>query len=153
MLFLDLDHFKLLNDHLGHRAGDRALVEVSKVLEHELRPSDLFGRYGGEEFVVLLDGTHAEQAMYVAKRLCRRVHRLDIAVSTKEALLLSISIGVAMRQAGDDLETLVERADEAMYRAKLGGRNQACLYSAASPVPTVTNPPRLQAVERRPREG
>ena len=153
VLFLDLDHFKLLNDHLGHRAGDRALVEVSKVLEHELRPSDLFGRYGGEEFVVLLDGTHAEQAMYVAKRLCRRVHRLDIAVSTKEALLLSISIGVAMRQAGDDLETLVERADEAMYRAKLGGRNQACLYSAASPVPNVTNPPRLQAVERRPREG
>ena len=145
LLFLDLDHFKLLNDNQGHSSGDRALVAVCDALAHELRPTDLFGRYGGEEFVALLDGTAMEQAMQVATRLCRRVHRLEIPASNDASLLLSISIGVAMRRDGDDVQSLVERADQAMYNAKLNGRNQVFLY--ASPRPPAA--PRLHVVEKR----
>jgi len=123
LLFLDLDHFKVLNDRQGHAAGDRALVTVAEVLSTELRPDDLLGRYGGEEFVAMLHGTNQEQAVQVATRLCRRVHRLEIAVDQQE-LLLSVSIGLAMRSMGDTLETLIERADQAMYYVKLHGRNQ-----------------------------
>jgi diguanylate cyclase (GGDEF)-like protein len=126
LLFLDLDRFKLLNDQQGHRAGDRALIEVADALRAELRPADLLGRYGGEEFVAMLDGVVQEQAMQVATRLCRRVHRLEIPVNAE--FLLSVSIGVAMRSSTDTIESLIERADQAMYQAKLGGRNQARLY-------------------------
>ena len=145
LLFLDLDHFKLLNDRQGHNAGDRALVAVAKALATELRPSDLLGRYGGEEFVALLDGIPAQQAMQVATRLCRRVHRLEIPVS-EDSLLLSVSIGVAVRQEGDDVESLVDRADQAMYDAKLGGRNRVSLHAGSIPAG-----PRLHVVETRER--
>ena len=147
LLFLDLDHFKLLNDHHGHNAGDRALVEVAKALVAELRPSDLLGRYGGEEFVALLDDTLPQQAMHVATRLCRRVHRLEIPIDDGSQLL-SVSIGIAMRQDGDDVESLVGRADQAMYDAKLNGRNRVYLYADGTPV-NAPNRPRLHVVERR----
>jgi diguanylate cyclase (GGDEF)-like protein len=147
MLFLDLDHFKLLNDRQGHNTGDRALVAVAKALANELRPSDLLCRYGGEEFVALLDNTDADQAIQVATRLCRRVHRLEISVND-ESLLLSISIGVAMHRDGDNVESLVERADQAMYNAKLNGRNQVVLYDAATSS-TTPDPPRMHVVEKR----
>ena len=142
LMFLDLDRFKTLNDRQGHRAGDRALVAVANALRTELRPSDLLGRYGGEEFIAMLDGVVQEQAMQVATRLCRRVHRLEIPVD--DNALLSVSIGVAMRAAGDSLETLIEHADQAMYSAKLSGRNQARLYQKRQP----TAPPRAWAPAR-----
>jgi len=126
LLFLDLDHFKVLNDRRGHAAGDRALVAVSDALRHELRPHDLLGRYGGEEFVAMLYGIGQVQAMQVATRLCRRVHRLDIPVND-DGLVLSVSIGIAMRAPTDTVDALVERSDQAMYRAKLAGRNRARL--------------------------
>lgn len=125
LLFLDLDHFKALNDRRGHAAGDEALQAVAHALREELRPTDLFGRYGGEEFVALLDGVGDEEAMQVATRLCRRVHRLEIPVEGKT--LLTVSIGVAMRRANDSIDSLVARADQAMYDAKLAGRNRACM--------------------------
>jgi diguanylate cyclase (GGDEF)-like protein len=147
LLFLDLDHFKLLNDRQGHNAGDRALVAVAKALATELRPADLLGRYGGEEFVALLDGIPAQQALQVATRLCRRVHRLEIPVS-EDSLLLSVSIGVAARREGDDVESLVDRADQAMYDAKLGGRNRVSLHVGSVQAPAG---PRLHVVETRER--
>lgn len=127
LLFLDLDHFKLLNDLQGHAAGDRALVAVAEVLSSELRPTDLLGRYGGEEFVAMLHDVNQEQAMQVATRLCRRVHRLEIPVKLDD-LRLSVSIGLSMRSMGDTLETMIERADQAMYYVKLHGRNQVHAY-------------------------
>lgn len=127
LLFLDLDHFKQLNDLQGHAAGDRALVAVAEVLSHELRPTDLLGRYGGEEFVAMLHDVNQEQAMQVATRLCRRVHRLEIPVNL-DNLRLSVSIGLAMRSMGDTLETMIERADQAMYYVKLHGRNHVHAY-------------------------
>jgi len=129
LLFLDLDRFKLLNDSFGHHAGDRALTSVAKVLADELRPDDLLGRWGGEEFVVLLDGSPTEQARQVATRLCRRVYRLEIPV-TDNGILLSISVGAAMLVEGDDVESLVSRADKAMYEAKSAGRNRVQMQSS-----------------------
>jgi diguanylate cyclase (GGDEF)-like protein len=126
LLFLDLDRFKMLNDEHGHAAGDRALVAVARALQAELRPTDLLGRYGGEEFIAMLGGVELEQAMQVATRLCRRVHRLEIPIQGD--ITLSISIGIAMRMHDDNLDSLVERADQAMYAAKMSGRNQARSY-------------------------
>jgi diguanylate cyclase (GGDEF)-like protein len=150
LLFLDLDHFKLLNDYRGHNDGDRALIAVAKSLGAELRPNDLLGRFGGEEFTALLDDATAQQAMQVATRLCRRVHRLEIPVS-REAQLLSVSIGIAMRQDGDDLESLVERADHAMYEAKLNGRNRVCLFDSNTPM-NLSSGRLLRVVETRERD-
>jgi diguanylate cyclase (GGDEF)-like protein len=146
VLFLDLDHFKLLNDRQGHQSGDRALVAVANALAAELRPGDLLSRYGGEEFVALLDGTVALQATQVATRLCRRIHRLEIPVDA-ESQLLSVSIGIAMRVDGDDVQSLVDRADKAMYEAKLNGRNRVCMHD---PARTRAVPgKRLHAVDKR----
>ena len=126
LLFLDLDHFKMLNDRRGHAAGDQALIAVASALYEELRPTDVLGRYGGEEFVALLDGPGEGEALQVATRLCRRVHRLEIPVDG-DRLLLTVSIGVAIRRPNDSIDSLVARADQAMYDAKLAGRNRACL--------------------------
>jgi len=126
LLFLDLDHFKALNDCRGHAAGDEALFRVADALRQELRPVDLLGRYGGEEFVALLDGTGAEEAMQVATRMCRRIHRLEIPVND-QGLQLTVSIGVAVRRGTDSIASLVARADQAMYDAKMAGRNRSCL--------------------------
>ncbi|MFK2891205.1 sensor domain-containing diguanylate cyclase [Dyella flagellata] len=127
LLFLDLDHFKMLNDLQGHAAGDRALVAVAQMMSDELRPTDVLGRYGGEEFVAMLHDVNQEQALQVATRLCRRVHRLEIPI-VRDDLRLSVSIGLAMRSLGDTLDTMVERADQAMYYVKLHGRNQVHAY-------------------------
>jgi diguanylate cyclase (GGDEF)-like protein len=132
VLFFDLDHFKALNDRHGHAAGDQALVAVAAALRQELRPSDLLGRYGGEEFVALLQGVDRENAMQIATRLCRRVHRLDVHVSPAD--MLTVSIGVAMRTPADNVQSLVERADAAMYQAKLAGRNRAVCAGHTGPV-------------------
>lgn len=123
LLFLDLDHFKTLNDCLGHRAGDAALLAVANALRHELRPQDLLGRYGGEEFVAVLRDVAQAQAVQVAIRLCRRIYRLDIPLDGS-GRPLTVSVGIAMRRTDDTPESLVERADQAMYRAKLEGRNR-----------------------------
>ena len=139
LLFLDLDSFKTLNDKQGHAAGDRALVAVAAALRHELRPADLLGRYGGEEFVAVLHGVDQERAMQVATRLCRRVHRLEIPVDGK-SLMLSISIGVAMRSPGDTVESIVERADQAMYAAKVNGRNRVQLDPRLRQNGVITSP-------------
>lgn len=124
LLFCDLDHFKALNDRYGHAAGDRALCDVADVLRHEMHPDDIYGRFGGEEFVVLLDHYSHIDAMHVAARLCRRVHQLDRPIDADGALL-TISIGVARQRPDDTVESMLRRADTAMYAAKSAGRNRA----------------------------
>ncbi|HET7359218.1 MAG TPA: diguanylate cyclase [Rhodanobacteraceae bacterium] len=123
LLFLDLDNFKTLNDQFGHAAGDQALLAVVHALRGELRPGDLLGRFGGEEFVALLERSEPDDAMQVAARLCRRVEALRIVVDD-QGRRLTVSIGAAMQRAGDTVASLVHRADQAMYAAKAGGRNQ-----------------------------
>ncbi|MET0616637.1 MAG: diguanylate cyclase, partial [Luteibacter sp.] len=132
LLFLDLDHFKELNDRYGHAAGDRALVAVAAALRDELRPSDLLGRFGGEEFVAMLQGVDKENALQVSTRLCRRITRLDVHLG-ENSEPLTVSIGVALRTPADTLQSLIERADAAMYAAKLAGRNRVVCAGPTGP--------------------
>lgn len=147
LLFCDLDHFKSLNDRYGHAAGDRALRAVADVLRQEMHPDDVYGRFGGEEFVALLDHYSHLDAMHVAARLCRRVLQLDIPADA-DGSVLTISIGVAQQRTGDSVEGLLRRADTAMYAAKSAGRNRAVWEkerrSVVSPMRVVQTSPRTK---------
>ena len=128
VLMLDADHFKDINDEEGHAAGDRALQHMGTLLAAHMRDIDRVGRYGGEEFVVLLPGTALDDARVTAERLRQKVQALPPRWQER-ALPLTVSIGVAQWQAeGDDIAMLLARADAALYRAKEAGRN--CVVAA-----------------------
>src|SRR3989344_4549720 len=126
LLLLDVDHFKRVNDQLGHTAGDLALVAVAGVLHQGMRQGDLAARLGGEEFVALLSHCSPEAGMGFAERLREAIQAEAIDVGAGlPALHLTVSIGLAdSAHHGHDLDALVARADQAMYRAKHGGRNR-----------------------------
>ncbi|MCE9847025.1 diguanylate cyclase [Aeromonas allosaccharophila] len=122
LLVFDIDHFKRINDTLGHHQGDRVLQWVSQAVASQLRQHDVLGRIGGEEFLVLLPDTGIEEACRVAERIRERVANLTLPGLSHP---VTISIGVACQQADDpDLAALTRRADEALYRAKEAGRNR-----------------------------
>lgn len=120
VLLLDVDHFKAINDTLGHAAGDRVLQAVAQALRSNLRESDLCGRHGGEEFLVGLPSTGLHQALIVADKIRKAVAALD--VPELNGRTVTVSVGVASGEAS--LEALLETADRRMYEAKHGGRNQ-----------------------------
>lgn len=134
---LDLDHFKMVNDTHGHLVGDKALRAVSGALQEQMRSYDLAGRFGGEEFVILLPQTHEPQALAIAERLRTVIAALSIPVDEDDpegaCVRVTVSIGVAaLEQAGTGatgLTTLLAAADSALYRAKQDGRNKTCLAS------------------------
>lgn len=126
LLLFDLDHFKRINDNFGHPAGDRVLIEVANRLRDCLRTEDMPGRWGGEEFIVLLPMTDADQAMAVANRLRETIAARTVAL-TGHRLEVTLSCGVAQRRKHETLEQLVARADDALYRAKSDGRNTCML--------------------------
>ncbi|GAA4104152.1 GGDEF domain-containing protein [Nonomuraea soli] len=136
LLIIDIDHFKRVNDTYGHLVGDQVLAGVAATLRTQLRDYDVVGRFGGEEFVVLLPRADVAEARRVAERLRSRVGRMAIAAD--DALItVTISAGVAvMSLHGDDLIELLAAADLALYRAKELGRDRICL-----PAP-VQRPPR-----------
>ncbi|MBI3376531.1 MAG: GGDEF domain-containing protein [Betaproteobacteria bacterium] len=120
---LDIDNFKLLNDRLGHQAGDRALVHLTGVVRQALRPSDIIARYGGEEFVVLLPHTPADEAVNVMSRLQRELTR-HFFMHNNERVLITFSAGVAERRGNEARDELIKRADAALYEAKRAGKNR-----------------------------
>ena len=126
-LMLDVDHFKQINDRHGHAAGDRVLVDLAARLRTTLPDTALLGRLGGEEFAVLLPGCDVEQAQALAHRLCQRVDEEPFELLPGlPPLAVSLSIGVASQVDSSRLhiDTLLHRADQALYRAKKGGRNR-----------------------------
>jgi diguanylate cyclase (GGDEF)-like protein len=136
VLFMDLDHFKSVNDRFGHEMGDRVLVAVASVLKGALRPGDVVGRYGGEEFVGIVAGAGPESARLVAERLRRSV----------EAMLppkggpakLTVSIGTTVfdpRQSDERADELLHRADMALYAAKRTGRNRVVMVAPGQSLP------------------
>jgi diguanylate cyclase (GGDEF)-like protein len=132
VLFIDIDHFKEINDALGHAVGDAVLQRVGRGLRDRLRRGDLLARYGGEEFVALLPDTDLEAAMRVAEVLRRRVATLDFKTLTGD-LPVRVSIGVA--QLSEELMgsgSLVSAADAAMYEAKRQGRDRVVAASSAT---------------------
>src|SRR6187551_2862384 len=138
VLFVDLDHFKQVNDRFGHDSGDRVLIAVANVIKSGLRPGDIIGRYGGEEFVAVVAGAGPESARLVAERLRRSV----------EAMLppkggparLTISIGTTVfdpEQSDESSEALLHRADMALYAAKRSGRNRVVLAAPGESLPQI----------------
>jgi diguanylate cyclase (GGDEF)-like protein len=125
---VDIDHFKRLNDTLGHARGDHALVHVANLLRERTRPYDCVGRWGGEEFLLVMVGADAATAVQVCERL-----RADLCESSATALGMPLTVSIGVAAASDDdvsAAALIERADRAMYEAKAAGRDRVCLAGA-----------------------
>lgn len=130
LFMIDVDHFKRINDTWGHTRGDVILTKIAEVCEHSLRPSDVIGRFGGEEFVVALPQTNTKDAQAVAERLKDNVAELQLLDEMRD-LRLSVTIGVAVACADDtDLDALITRADNMLYAGKRDGRNQVVIDPA-----------------------
>lgn len=129
LLLADIDHFKQVNDTHGHLAGDEVLLAAAAALRRRLRAGDLLGRFGGEEFVILLPRTGAEEACQAAERLRAAVAMTSVRAGNEEVTVtVTISIGVAaLGRHGSELLELLTAADVALYRAKTAGRDQVCL--------------------------
>jgi two-component system cell cycle response regulator len=132
LLMLDVDYFKAVNDTYGHEAGDRVLRELANRIRKHIRNVDLGFRIGGEEFVIVLPDTEADVALRVAERLRKAVSSRAFPLSDgKGALPVTISVGIAsFASPSDTLETLLKRADEALYKAKRDGRNRVIQAAA-----------------------
>lgn len=126
LIMLDLDHFKKVNDKYGHVIGDLVLKRVSKLIKRTMRASDLTIRYGGEEFIIVMDHTASDEAIIKAEILREKVESLQI--EELEGNPITISLGVTqLCQEDDSIDSFVARADEALYKAKTSGRNQSQL--------------------------
>ncbi|HEX2316497.1 MAG TPA: GGDEF domain-containing protein [Thermomonospora sp.] len=133
LLLIDIDYFKRVNDTHGHLVGDQVLIGVAATLCSQLRDYDVVGRFGGEEFVVLLPGADTVEACRVAERLRGRVRRLTIPAE-EGTVGVTISVGVSLlRTHGQDLIELLAAADLALYRAKESGRDRVCLPALDDP--------------------
>ena len=129
VLFIDVDHFKQVNDKYGHDLGDEVLKYIAGLIEGSIRPNDIAGRYGGEEFVVGLPGCALEHARIIAERMRVALNNAPFEMKDGGHIPLSISIGIASTsQRPNDLNQLLKFADEAVYLAKDGGRNIVYLY-------------------------
>ncbi|PYQ19438.1 MAG: diguanylate cyclase response regulator [Acidobacteria bacterium] len=155
MIFLDFDHFKQINDTYGHAGGDSVLRQAAAAMRAILRPYDLLGRYGGEEFVAVLPGCDAAGARAAAERLRERIAATAIPVG-KTSLRVTCSLGVAVADArtGWERDGVLSAADAALYRAKRAGRDRVVVAGAdepAAPGPAAdAEPPRPTSAPRRP---
>ncbi|MCP2365627.1 diguanylate cyclase (GGDEF)-like protein [Nonomuraea thailandensis] len=141
LLIIDIDHFKRVNDAYGHLVGDQVLVGVASMLRSQLRDYDVVGRFGGEEFVVLLPGADIDEACQVAERLRVRIGHMAIPVDDT-LVRVTISAGVALMSVhGDDLIDLLTAADLALYRAKELGRDRVCIPAVQPPPRPLPNDP------------
>ena len=122
VIMMDIDHFKKINDKYGHSIGDYALQTLVECAEKSVRISDMIFRYGGEEFVIVLPETDEPGMLRLAKRIRRRVEKLETRIQG-QTITMTVSMGIATLQESDDEKTFIARADEALYQAKRDGRN------------------------------
>jgi diguanylate cyclase (GGDEF)-like protein len=153
---IDIDHFKAVNDTYGHLVGDQVLKEISRSFQDYLREYDLAGRFGGEEFVLLLPHTAERDAYRIAERMRAHIAGMPIGIdggTLAEPVHVTVSVGVAvLDDTRRDLTDLLASADAALYRAKQGGRNQVRMdtSSGASPEPgAVTSSPQPETAPAR----
>jgi diguanylate cyclase (GGDEF)-like protein len=121
---LDIDHFKQINDRHGHAGGDEVLRAVTTACKGLVRQQDTIGRLGGEEFGLLMPETEIEPATMLAERLRAAVAALKVRLTSGDTVSLSASFGVGTLKADDSVDTLLARADGALYASKHGGRNR-----------------------------
>jgi diguanylate cyclase (GGDEF)-like protein len=129
LLLCDADHFKTINDIHGHLAGDEALRGIAKAISHSLRPLDFWGRVGGEEFAVFLNGADAEEALHVADRIRQATQDLGL-IYEGRAVKTTLSIGATVFEGSGEALARYRVADRRLYRAKSGGRNRVVLHDA-----------------------
>ncbi|WP_404355909.1 GGDEF domain-containing protein [Methylotuvimicrobium sp. KM1] len=123
VVFIDIDHFKSINDNYGHQCGDLALTSIAKWINESIRSSDIVFRYGGEEFVVLLSDTDLDGAELLAERIRQNIENHIFAYGL-ETIRMTASLGTSTLRGDDTLDEFIDRADQAMYRAKQTGRNR-----------------------------
>lgn len=137
LLMVDVDHFKRVNDTWGHQTGDYVLAELGQLMMDSCRNYDVVGRYGGEEFCLLLPGVDAVTGLQMAEKLRERVER-EILIPGSEGMHVTISIGVALYVEGQSAEEWINAADQALYKAKDSGRNRCLLAETARAKPLST---------------
>ena len=128
VVLLDLDHFKNINDQFGHSMGDQVLVNVAKCLANNLRDRDMIGRFGGEEFILLLPNTTTEQAQHVAERCRIALTELNFVYEQQQPFSISASFGISSSQNASEPQQIIRQADQALYAVKTAGRNQVQIY-------------------------
>ena len=131
---LDIDHFKNVNDVHGHQAGDTVLTAIATTMKNALRNTELCGRYGGEEFLIIMTQTDIKGALVCAERVRTQIEKSSFPEIGPD-FKITVSIGVSEHRIGEDIYKTIARADEALYRAKEGGRNRvemACYAAAAA---------------------
>ncbi len=126
---IDIDFFKRVNDVFGHAAGDAVLAELSAVLQNTARQTDVVGRLGGEEFAIIAYGSGERGHYILAERIRRAVQKMKVLWQGRQ-IDITVSIGVATTAEGDDMATIMARADRALYTAKRTGRNRTCCADA-----------------------
>ena len=147
LCILDVDHFKNVNDQHGHLAGDQVLQQIARTASEALRQTDYFGRYGGEEFAMVLTGTMSEGAVVTAERVRRAVEAIDFS-SISPGFKVTVSIGIADSQHGEESAGTFKRADEALYLAKEGGRNRCVVAGMVAGSSAVVDPDRSPACNK-----
>jgi len=129
IVLLDLDHFKNINDHFGHSVGDQVLVELAKCLASNLRDRDMIGRFGGEEFILLLPNTKPAQAYSVAERCRVAITELSFTSEDHQEFSISASFGISSTLSANEPHLIISQADQALYAVKAAGRNQVKVFT------------------------
>lgn len=129
VLMIDIDFFKEVNDQYGHRVGDEVIKTVAVICRERLRRTDVIGRYGGEEFAILLPATNSENTMNVAESIRKHIEEMETVYSDRK-IKVTVSIGVSTVKGNEkkdiDIDRLIDQADMALYHAKNNGRNRVC---------------------------
>lgn len=129
LILLDLDHFKSINDHYGHDIGDLVLIKVAQLFNLHLHKGDMVGRYGGEEFLLILQNKTEHQVLSFAEQLRKCIEQEQISLDLQDELHVTASLGVAFSEQNISTEMVLRYADQALYLAKKKGRNQVCCYA------------------------
>jgi two-component system cell cycle response regulator len=136
VVMLDIDHFKDVNDQYGHEGGDIALCDLTRVVEEQLRCSDLLARLGGEEFAILLPETRQDEAWMLAERVRQRVAAHVVRTGViRFSITASLGVAEMLKDQEDSVKGMLNRADRALYKAKASGRNRTELYECGLSLP------------------
>lgn len=129
IVLIDIDHFKKINDEYGHASGDKVLSVIAKLLIDNLRPYDVIGRYGGEEFLIFTPNISLDMSQSIMERLRKELAEKPICVADGSCIQVTASFGIAAMSADEALSETIEHADQALYQAKNSGRNRVVLWA------------------------